>query len=368
MIDGSMSWEDLKVGLYFSVPFLLIFTFHEFGHYFVARINKVKASLPYFIPLPPIPLMIGTLGAVIRLKERVKSTKVNFDIGIAGPLAGFVIALITTFYGYTHLPEPDYVTNIHPYYKAFGENFEDFVYTEDTILIKSQIKEFLTDEELSELPDTMYLFPSQVPMFQVNKSIIINLFEKYVVPEEDKYKIPNAYEFAHYPFLFAGFLAFFFTALNLLPVGQLDGGHVIYGLFGAKWHGRIATTTFFILVLYGGLGIFDFTESTESLLMYVVFYGVYLFVILKGVPVSKQNRILIAVSILTFHFLMAYSFPHIQGFRGWLLYGLLLGRAIGIYHPPALSEVPLDQKRVILGWISLLILILCFSFEPLGLE
>ncbi|HTE29882.1 MAG TPA: site-2 protease family protein, partial [Chryseolinea sp.] len=108
------SWQDFASGFEFSVPFLLILTVHEFGHYFTARYYRVGVTLPYYIPLPPFPFSIGTMGALIRLKSRIHSKKQNFDIGIAGPLAGFVMALVILFYGFTHLPEPDYIFQIHP--------------------------------------------------------------------------------------------------------------------------------------------------------------------------------------------------------------------------------------------------------------
>ena len=101
------AWSDFVSGLEFSIPFLLILTVHEFGHYFVARYHKVKVTLPYYLPMPPLPFSIGTMGALIRIKEKIYSKKQNFDIGIAGPLAGFATALIILFYAFTHLPEPE---------------------------------------------------------------------------------------------------------------------------------------------------------------------------------------------------------------------------------------------------------------------
>src|SRR4051812_15777357 len=88
---GEYNSQDFINGLSFSVPLLLILTFHEFGHYFTALYHKVKTSLPYYIPIPPIPMLfsLGTFGAVIRLRERPVSTTQTFDIGIAGPVAGF---------------------------------------------------------------------------------------------------------------------------------------------------------------------------------------------------------------------------------------------------------------------------------------
>src|SRR5688572_2813203 len=103
-VHGKSVWmpgytlADFQSGMAYSIPFLLVLTVHEFGHYFTALYYKVKTSLPYFIPLPPLPLMLGTLGALIRIRSRIYSKQQNFDIGIAGPLAGFVVALALLWY------------------------------------------------------------------------------------------------------------------------------------------------------------------------------------------------------------------------------------------------------------------------------
>src|SRR6218665_1655248 len=85
-------WTFFVNGFTYSVPFLFILSVHEFGHYFTAMYYRIKASLPYYIPLPP-PFPLGTLGALIQIKGEVKSKQQHFDIGIAGPLAGFIAAV-----------------------------------------------------------------------------------------------------------------------------------------------------------------------------------------------------------------------------------------------------------------------------------
>ena len=100
-------------GLPFSIPFLLFLTAHEFGHYFMAMYHKVRVSLPYFIPFP---ILTGTLGAVI-IKERAASKANEFDIGIAGPIAGFVIGFLTLCYGFSTLPPAEHIFKIHPEYQ-----------------------------------------------------------------------------------------------------------------------------------------------------------------------------------------------------------------------------------------------------------
>src|SRR5688572_20670788 len=124
------SWNDFLSGFEFSIPFLFILTVHEFGHYFTARYYKIKVSLPYYIPIPPLPILlnIGTFGALIRLREKVYSKKQNFDIGIAGPLAGFVAALFVLYYGFANLPAPEYIYKFHPEYEQYGLNYADTVY------------------------------------------------------------------------------------------------------------------------------------------------------------------------------------------------------------------------------------------------
>src|SRR5687768_10317357 len=110
------SWQDFLNGLSFSIPLMLILTVHEFGHYFVAMYYKVKASLPYYIPFPPIPFVpvsLGTMGAIIRMRTRPVSNVQNFDIGVAGPLAGFIVALFILAYGFMTLPPPEYVYQFH---------------------------------------------------------------------------------------------------------------------------------------------------------------------------------------------------------------------------------------------------------------
>ncbi|TRX61695.1 site-2 protease family protein [Fulvivirga sp. M361] len=327
------SWEDFLTGMQYSVPFLLILTVHEFGHYFTARYHKIKTTLPYYIPLPPFPMLIGTMGAVIRIKQFIKSKKIHFDIGLAGPLAGFTVAIGLLFYGYATLPPAEYIYEIHPEYKAYGENYAEHFYNNDTLMNVS-----------------------------VGKNLTILFFENMVADPE---RVPHPNEFLHYPYLFAGFLALFFTALNLLPIGQLDGGHVLYGLVGAKWHSRIAVTFFFGLLFYAGLGYVTPFQPYEELLWSVPLYIAFLFFALKGLKKDNQTTFMYALIIFAVQFVVTMFNPGIEGFQGWLLFGLLIGRFLGVYHPKSPEEEPLDTKRVILGWLTLIIFIISFSPAPL---
>ena len=108
---GPYELSELLTGLPYSISILLIITFHEFGHYFAAVYHKVKATLPFYIPFPPIPYMInfGTMGAVIRTRTRIQSKKAMFDIGVAGPIAGFIVSLAILIYGFLNVPGIDYL-------------------------------------------------------------------------------------------------------------------------------------------------------------------------------------------------------------------------------------------------------------------
>src|SRR2546428_4105944 len=95
---------NFSKGLTYSILILLVLTCHEFGHFFAARIHKVKTTLPFYIPFPLVFPSFGTLGAVIRMQSPARTRKALFDIGIAGPVAGFVVTVAILVYGYTHLP------------------------------------------------------------------------------------------------------------------------------------------------------------------------------------------------------------------------------------------------------------------------
>lgn len=327
-------WRDFVSGLPFSVSFLSILTVHEFGHYFTARFHGVKSSLPYYIPIPPFPLSIGTMGAVIRLRQRVYSNIQNFDIGLAGPLAGFILALGILFYGFTNLPTKEYIYQIHPEYEAYGDNYADHVYTSNENVID----------------------------IVVGKNLLFMFFEKFVADPE---RMPNPHELMHYPFLFAGFLALVFTSLNLLPIGQLDGGHVLYGLVGYKRHKQVATVAFLLLLSYAGLGLLKPSDPVDDLLINIPLYLGFLYFAMKGLRLSTRDTIMYASILFAIQFSASWFFPTIEGYSGWMLFAFVIGRFLGIDHPPCLIEVPLDRNRKILGWVALLIFVLSFTPAPL---
>ncbi|HNP19840.1 MAG TPA: site-2 protease family protein [Fulvivirga sp.] len=365
------SWDDFVLGMGFSIPFLLILTVHEFGHYFMAKYHKVKTSLPYYIPMPPFPLSIGTMGAVIRIREHIKSKKIHFDIGIAGPLAGFVVAIALLTYGYATLPSLDYLFKIHPEYAQYGDDYADHVYTyefqkEQSLRLYQEARvadslEAVQNGEIKGWSFPPYEEQASYPNVSIGKPLLVLFLENFA---PDKKLIPNANELMHYPLLMAGFLSLLFTALNLMPIGQLDGGHVLYGLVGTHWHRKIATAVFIAFLLYAGLGYVTPFDGFESLLWNVPLYIGFLYIALRGLKKSTQETLMYALIIFTVQFLTPFVFPHAVGYSGWLFFALLVGRFLGVYHPPAPIEEPLDFNRKVLGWLSLFIFIISFSPTP----
>jgi membrane-associated protease RseP (regulator of RpoE activity) len=346
ILNPDYTWADFQSGLAFSIPLLLILTVHEFGHYFMAMYHKVKTSLPYYIPIPPIPYLpfsIGTMGAVIRLRSKPKSNLENFDIGLAGPLAGFIVALVILAYGFVTLPPADYVFQFHPDYKQYGANYADVVYSDE------------------------YLKKQQgVIDVQIGTNLIFWIFGEVFA---DPAKLPNSHEVMHYPVLLACYIALFVTCLNLLPIGQLDGGHVVYGLFGFKVHRIIAITFFVALMFYAGLGLPYINPALpkDELLMGIVGYSLFLILAFRGLGLQTKDTVMYALLMTALQFVVMLSSPGIEGYQGWLLFGFLLGRVIGVVHPPSEIEQPLDSRRVALGWITLAVFILCFSPAPISI-
>ena len=280
--EGPYDFNDLILGIPYAFSILFVLGVHEFGHYFAAVIHKVKATLPFFIPFPPIMglLNFGTMGAVIKTKSAIPNNKAMFDIGAAGPISGFVACLIVLIYGFTHLPGQEYIMQIHPDYLSpeYGKGAVGLEFG-NTILFVI-LKEIFTN-------------PTQF--------------------------VPPMSEIYHYPYLCVGWFGLFVTAMNLIPVGQLDGGHIIYSMFNEKKQETIASISMITLVILGVLGVLN----------------------------SFMN--------LDIHF----------GWSGWLFWAVILFFVIKVKHPPVGHFEELNVSRKIFGYIAILIFILSFSPTPL---
>lgn len=338
--ENPLGWAEFFEGLNYSVPFLGVLTIHEFGHYFTAKKHNTEVTLPYYIPLwlGGLSSTFGTLGAFIRIKERIESRVKYFDIGIAGPLAGFVAALFVLWYGFTHLPPLDYVFELFPIFKQYGNEYGKFLETSpDYISIK------------------------------LGDSLLFNFFEQYVATGE----LPHPYLYTNYPIIFAGYLSLFFTALNLFPIGQLDGGHILYGLIGDKAFNIVSPIIFISFVFYAGLGFFNAHEFTtqDTTLFFELIVKFAAFVLFNYLCFSKitdniLTNWLIALSVVAIQLLISYFYPQIEGYSGFLAFGLMIGRFLGVYHPKTFDTQPLTLERKILGWLALIIFIICFSPKP----
>ncbi|MBC7921001.1 MAG: site-2 protease family protein [Ferruginibacter sp.] len=376
-IDHPLGWPEFWQGLYFSVPFLGILTAHEFGHYLTARYYRVRVTLPYYIPLwlgfVPGFSSLGTMGALIRLRQPLDSRQQFFDIGIAGPLAGFALALGVLLYGFTHLPPKEHIFSIHPEYRAFGLDYEKHVYTYAYLRAQDSLAQAQWQQQAKALalaegkPYRERTFQPQeaYPMEALGSNLLFKFFEEVVV--QDPRLIPNPHEMMHYPFLLAGYFALFFTALNLLPIGQLDGGHILYSLIGSRWHGIVSPALLVGFVAYAGLGLFrpaDFAVGDQEYVNQLGWLTLYVGVLYVTFSRITENRLtvwMITLGVATAQILVSTVFPRAEGYPGWLVFGLVLGRFLGIYHPPALHDQPLNAQRQWLGWFALVVFILCIT-------
>ncbi len=336
------AWWFVPDGLRFAVSLLLFLSVHEFGHYFAARKRGVATSLPYFIPLPLIG--IGTLGAVIRIREPVPSMRALFDIGAAGPIAGFVVALAVLIFGFSTMPGPEVVFDL-PGHEALKHHVQQYE-----------------------------RFPDEMPAEGGEMSLVVGQTLLYWFLSQFFVDVPPMYEMYHYPFLFAGWLGLFFTALNLLPVGQLDGGHILYALVGRKWHSILARSFVTLLLISGSIG---FMQEVQPALGEVHPYlGELSWFLLAGILYFYLTRVfegryrsIVPVLVLAMGATVAsvYLWPVLQGigYSGWFIWCLLIVFMIRIDHPPVLYEQPLTPMRRALAVAGILIFILCFSFRPL---
>ncbi|MFQ6094188.1 MAG: site-2 protease family protein [bacterium] len=237
-------------GIPFSFSLLIILGVHELGHYFASKRCGVRTTLPYFIPVPP-PFFLGTLGAFIKVKSRIADRKGLMDIGAAGPLAGFVASVIAVVIG----------------------------------LKLSQVV------ELGEMGEGS---------IRLGESLLFSFLSKMAVGP-----VAPQHDILLHPIAFAGWLGLFVTVLNLLPIGQLDGGHIAYALMRKK-HRYLAGAVF--------LGLFPL--------------GFYLW-------------------------------------PGWFIW-VMIGAITGLKHPPPIDDIsPLDGKHKVIGIATMIIFVFCFIPDPI---
>jgi hypothetical protein len=240
--------ERILKGWPYSFWLLAILTFHEFGHYLTSKYRRVKVTLPYFIPAPTL---LGTLGAFIRSKSPFKNRGELLEVGAMGPIAGFVVAIIAISVGLK-------LSQIVPEVRAGGAMI-------------------------------------------LGDSFLFTALTKLVVGE-----LPKGYTLMLDPVAFAGWVGLLVTMLNLLPLGQLDGGHILYALFGRKQ---------------------------------------------------------IIISRITLVALVAMTLFLWNGWFIWILFGILMRPG----HPPTLNDnLPLTANQKLLGWLSILIFVVCFIPVPIS--
>lgn len=198
--------RSLPKGIPFAISLLAILTAHEFGHYLAGRFHRTHVTLPYFIPLPLSPF--GTMGAFIQLKEPPKNRRVLLDIGIAGPFAGMIVAIPVLLLGLS-------LSQVEPIALQPGQGFQlegnSLLYLLAKYLVFGQL--LPAPASYADLPPLLYwiryFFTSQpLPLGGVDVMI--------------------------HPVAWAGWAGLLVTALNLIPAGQLDGGHVMYVLLGKR--------------------------------------------------------------------------------------------------------------------------------------
>jgi membrane-associated protease RseP (regulator of RpoE activity) len=232
-------------GLPFAVTLLMILGAHEFGHYFMSRKHYVDVTLPYFIPAPSF---IGTFGAFIKMKSPIMERKILMDIGVAGPLAGFLLAL-------------------------------------PTLVVGLLLSETTTHTGTSSI--------------KLGSSLIFSFFSWIVFGS-----MPDQIDLVLHPVAFSAWIGLLVTCFNLIPVGQLDGGHIAYAMFGDRQ--RIISRIVVVLIVI--LGIFFWS--------------------------------------------------------GWLIWAAILV-LMGMDHPPVYYDsIPLDKGRRAIGCLALVIFILCFTPVP----
>lgn len=259
---SGLNFASLWVGAPFAFPFLGVLLTHEMGHYLAARRHGVRASLPYFIPFPPYFSIVGTMGAFIRLRGASIRRSVLFDIGAAGPLASFVVSVPLL---------------------AVGLHWSEAVPSGPVGLT------------------TPFLIRFAGQSVWLGNGVAAHLLAELFGPTE----VGSSLILLH-PMALAGWLGLFVTALNLLPLGQLDGGHVLYALSPRR---HVAAARMFLLALIP-LGLLWWGWWGWAVLVLVIHRGrVQHPRVLQPEPGLGSVRTLLAWTLIVIFFLTLIPVP-----------------------------------------------------------
>ena len=328
-------------GLQFAGSLLLILVAHELGHYVAARLHKVDASLPFFIPLP-ILSPFGTMGAVIRMRGVIPTRRALLDIGASGPLAGLCFAIPLYIWGAAH----------------------------SHLVV------------LTDGGDTT----------QLGESVLVKLIDHFVAPP-----VPEGMDLLFSPVAFGAWGGMFVTMINLLPVGQLDGGHVAYSLFGPK-QDRYAQLVhrsmlvFFFVVVFGhitrdlrnGLGLMYLGRHLSTSMFWLVWFNVLAILGTLSRPRTEEPKpgtltirmrlaslaglVIVAMiahdnhsPLLPLAFFVGLGLLIAMEIRGGTL------RRHDLLDHPATAKEPLDLVRAAIAVVTLLIFGLLFMPEPFSM-
>jgi membrane-associated protease RseP (regulator of RpoE activity) len=273
---------NLPAGIPFAVSLLAILLAHEFGHYIAGRLHKTHVTLPYFIPLPISPF--GTMGAFIQLKEPPRNKRYLLDIGLAGPLAGLVVAIPVLLYGLS-------ISKVAPINLADGQGIQ----LEGNSLLYLMAK-FVVFGKLLPAPVTFGGLPAWmywVRYFFTSKPLPLGGLDVIISPVA-----------------WAGWAGLLVTALNLIPAGQLDGGHILYVLLGKR--ARILWP--FIL---GALVLLGFVWSGWWLWALLIFFlgRIYAEPLDQITQLDPRRKALAILGVIVF-LLVFTPVPLVQAFAG----------------------------------------------------
>jgi hypothetical protein len=274
-------FSNLHLGLSYGLSILAILLAHEFGHYLAARYHKANVTLPYFFPFPFS--SFGTMGAFIQMKSPPKNKRVLHDIGVAGPLAGLVVAIPILLIGLALSPVEEISFSNFPEGTILSVEGNSIVYLLSKYIIHGE------------------LLPAPADYGGVSPVLywIRYVFTGYPSPLGGR-------DVMLHPMAWAGWAGLLVTALNLIPVGQLDGGHTLYVLFGKK-----ARRIFPVIVV--GLGLLGLVWSGWWLwVMLVFFFGQRHAEPLDQITKLDSRRRTVAIFVLILFFLLFTPIPLTQ--------------------------------------------------------